>query len=106
MTRGDTMSTQSPRAAMWPISSPGLSGPRKAPFSRGGAGHPQAQTRRGRSFEDPRTRVRNQEGRLSSGEEEELDAYRRVGRLMDLLLAKARRSLKRTGLDNTSSGDE
>ncbi len=43
--------------------------------------------------------VKNQESTLSTDEEEELDAYRRIGRLMDLLQAKSRRSLKNAGLD-------
>jgi hypothetical protein len=49
--------------------------------------------------EEDRTRmhelaVKNQQGALSSVEEHELDSYVRVGRLLDLLSAKARISLK------------
>jgi hypothetical protein len=50
--------------------------------------------------------VRNQEGKLTKTEEAELEAYQRVGRLIDLLSAKARRSLKRAGLDKIATGDE
>ena len=39
--------------------------------------------------------VRNQEGALTPAEARELDSYRRVGRLLDLLAARARRSLAR-----------
>jgi hypothetical protein len=38
--------------------------------------------------------VKNQRGALSSKEEHELDNYVRVGRLLDLLSAKARKSLQ------------
>lgn len=38
--------------------------------------------------------VKNQQGNLSAEEEHELDSYVRVGRLLDLLSAKARTSLK------------
>jgi hypothetical protein len=41
--------------------------------------------------------VKNQEGRLTSDEESEIEAYQRVGRLINLLWAKARRSLKQAG---------
>ena len=50
--------------------------------------------------------VKNQEGTLTAEEESEIEAYQRVGRLMDLLRAKARRSLKRAGLDKALLGDE
>jgi hypothetical protein len=43
--------------------------------------------------------VKNQSGKLSSMEKQELDGYLRVGRLLDLLGAKARLSLKKRGLD-------
>jgi hypothetical protein len=36
----------------------------------------------------------NQAGRLSSGEEAALDAYRRVGYFLDLMKSKARKSLQ------------
>ena len=49
--------------------------------------------------------VRNQEGRISSAEMEELEAYQRVGHLFNLLGAKARRSLKAAGLDKMAVGD-
>jgi hypothetical protein len=39
--------------------------------------------------------VRNQDGSLTPAESRELDSYRRVGRLLDLLAARARRSLAR-----------
>jgi uncharacterized protein YnzC (UPF0291/DUF896 family) len=35
-----------------------------------------------------------QAGTLTSGEEAELESYRRVGRLLDMMRSKARRSLK------------
>jgi hypothetical protein len=41
--------------------------------------------------------VKNQDGRLTKPEREQLDSYRRIGRLLDLLSAKARRSLRRPG---------
>ena len=41
--------------------------------------------------------VRNQDGSLTPDEKTELDSYRRVGRLLDLLAARARRSLARRG---------
>jgi hypothetical protein len=50
--------------------------------------------------------VKNQEGRLTSDEEAEMEAYQRVGRLIDLLWAKARRSLKQAGQDKVAVGDE
>ena len=40
---------------------------------------------------------KNQEGRLTKHERQELDSYRRVGRLIDLLSAKARVSLHKSG---------
>ena len=42
--------------------------------------------------------VKNQEGRLTKADQRELDAYRRVGRLLDLLLARARLALHERGL--------
>jgi hypothetical protein len=41
--------------------------------------------------------VKNQQGALSEAEQHELDSYRRVGRLLDLLGARARRSLAKRG---------
>lgn len=41
--------------------------------------------------------VKNQDGKLSSAEQKERDGYLRVGRLLDLLGAKARLSLKNRG---------
>jgi hypothetical protein len=41
--------------------------------------------------------TKNQDGKLSSIEQQELDGYLRVGRLLDLLGAKARLSLKKRG---------
>jgi hypothetical protein len=38
--------------------------------------------------------AKNQQGRLSQEEERELDSYVRIGRLLDLLSAKAAKSLK------------
>jgi hypothetical protein len=38
--------------------------------------------------------VKNQRGELSPEDERELDSYVRVGRFLDLLAAKARKSLK------------
>ena len=43
--------------------------------------------------------VKNQNGNLTRTEENELDSYVRVGRLIDLLAAKACRSLKKRGHD-------
>ena len=43
--------------------------------------------------------VKNQEGRLTPDEEAEIEAYQRVGRLIDLLWAKARKSLRQAGQD-------
>ncbi len=43
--------------------------------------------------------VKNQEEALTEKEHEELENYRRVARLLDLLASKARRSLKRLGVD-------
>lgn len=40
-----------------------------------------------------------QDGMLSSAEEAELENYRRIGRLLDLMRSKARRSLKDAGSD-------
>lgn len=53
--------------------------------------------------EDDRARLRelaarNRAGALSAAEEAELDSYCRVGRLLDLMHAKARRSLQNTGV--------
>jgi hypothetical protein len=39
--------------------------------------------------------VKNQDGALTAAERQELDGYLRVGRLLDLLAAKARLSLKK-----------
>jgi len=41
--------------------------------------------------------TKHQEGNLTVAEERELDSYRRVGRLLDLLGARARRSLAKRG---------
>jgi hypothetical protein len=41
--------------------------------------------------------VKNQQGTLTAQEEQELASYRRVGRLLDLLGAKARLALKKNG---------
>lgn len=41
--------------------------------------------------------VKNQEGTLTKQEQQALDSYRRVGRLVDLLSAKARLSLQKSG---------
>lgn len=41
--------------------------------------------------------VKNQDDALSEAEQLELDSYRRVGRLLDLLAARARRSLAKHG---------
>ncbi len=43
--------------------------------------------------------VKNQNGKLTRTEENELDSYVRVGRLIDLLAAKARLTLKKRGHD-------
>jgi len=42
--------------------------------------------------------VKNQEGNLSKAEQGELEAYRRVGRFLDLLSAKARLALHQRDL--------
>lgn len=42
--------------------------------------------------------VRAQGGGLTEAELAELESYRRVGRLLDLMRSRARRSLKRAGL--------
>lgn len=42
--------------------------------------------------------VKNQAGTLTGEELQELDSYRRVGRILDLLHAKARRALKKHNL--------
>jgi hypothetical protein len=39
--------------------------------------------------------VKNQDGALAEAEQHELDSYRRVGRLLDLLVARARLSLSK-----------
>ena len=41
--------------------------------------------------------VKNQVGKLTAAEQQELDGYLRIGRLLDLLGAKARLSLKKRG---------
>jgi hypothetical protein len=41
--------------------------------------------------------VKNQAGKLTAAERHELDGYLRIGRLLDLLGAKARLSLKKHG---------
>ena len=38
--------------------------------------------------------VKNQQGKLSEEEESELDSYVRIGRFLDLLSAKAAKTLK------------
>jgi hypothetical protein len=43
--------------------------------------------------------VKNQAGKLTAAEQNELDGYLRIGRLLDLLGAKARLSLKKRGYD-------
>jgi hypothetical protein len=43
--------------------------------------------------------VKAQQGTLTTADEAELASYRGVGRLLELLRSKARRSLKRAGLD-------
>jgi hypothetical protein len=40
---------------------------------------------------------KNQQGRLTKQEQQELDTYRRIGRLIDLLCAKAHLSLHKAG---------
>lgn len=42
--------------------------------------------------------VKSQQGVLGDAEQESLENYRRVGRLLELMHAKARLSLKRAGL--------
>ena len=42
--------------------------------------------------------TRGQAGTLTEAEQLELESYRRVGRMLDLMRSKARRSLKRAGL--------
>jgi uncharacterized protein YnzC (UPF0291/DUF896 family) len=39
--------------------------------------------------------TKNQEGKLTAKEKQELENYRRVGFLLDLMHSKARRSLKK-----------
>jgi hypothetical protein len=41
--------------------------------------------------------AKNQDGALTATERRELDSYRRVGRLLDLLAARARRALAKRG---------
>jgi len=41
--------------------------------------------------------VKNQDGLMTESEQQELDSYRRVGRLLDLLSSKARQSFRRQG---------
>jgi hypothetical protein len=41
--------------------------------------------------------IKNQDGALTKEEQRQLDSYRRVGRLLDLLGAVARRSLAKRG---------
>jgi hypothetical protein len=41
--------------------------------------------------------VKNQEGHLTRRERGEMEAYRRIGRLLDLLSAKARSALRHRG---------
>jgi hypothetical protein len=50
--------------------------------------------------------VKGQSGALTAEEMDEMEAYRRVGRLVDLLQAKAQRSLKRAGKDQVIHSDE
>ncbi len=50
--------------------------------------------------------VKNQEGRLTSAEEAEIEAYQRVGRLIDLLWAKARKSLRQAGQESVARQDD
>lgn len=42
--------------------------------------------------------VRAQAGSLTDTEEAELESYRRIGRLLEVMRSKARRSLARAGL--------
>lgn len=42
--------------------------------------------------------VRGQAGHLTPAEEDELESYRRIGRLLELMRSKARRSLARAGV--------
>ena len=42
--------------------------------------------------------LRAQAGCLTAGEESELESYRRIGRLLEVMRSKARRSLARAGL--------
>jgi hypothetical protein len=42
--------------------------------------------------------VKAQEGNLNHQERIDLNAYRRVGRLLDMMHSKARRSLKKRGV--------
>jgi hypothetical protein len=42
--------------------------------------------------------LRAQHGELTVEEQDEIESYRRIGRLVDLMHSKARRSLKRAGL--------
>ena len=41
--------------------------------------------------------LRGQAGQLAPGEETELESYRRIGRMLELMRSKARRSLARAG---------
>ena len=41
--------------------------------------------------------LRGQAGQLAPGEESELESYRRIGRMLELMRSKARRSLARAG---------
>jgi phosphate uptake regulator len=41
--------------------------------------------------------LRAQAGNLTDGEENELESYRRIGRLLEVIRSKARRSLARAG---------
>ena len=41
---------------------------------------------------------RSQSGALAQGEEDELESYRRIGRLLEIMRSKARRALARAGL--------
>lgn len=43
--------------------------------------------------------VKNQDGALDEGEQRELESYCRVGRLLDMMHAKARLTLKNAGLE-------
>lgn len=42
--------------------------------------------------------VKAQEGTLTRQEQDELNCYRRIGRLLDLMHSKARRSLRKRGV--------